>query len=257
MRQGEMKYMQGENQGKKVHRGKKILLKIVLLLIVLSIGIFFAFNSSVFNIKEIKVKNNKNIDEKNILKKSKIEKGTNIFKVKSEYVEKELLKNPFLKSVKVSKKVPSSINIEVVERKKTFLFQSTSIYLLADEDGFIMDHFDSKDKKLPTIKGFKTQTTELGKSIFSTGENENLKVFINEAKKLNLLAQIDEIDKNFANDVDIKLKNQISVAFGPLSNVKYKLSMLKEILEDIKEKKIKTGKIIMNEGDHPILIIDE
>lgn len=249
--------MQDKNPNKMVHKKNNIILRIILFLVVLFIGIFFALNSPVFNVEEIKINNNQIIHKKDILKASKINRGTNIFKLNSKLVENELLKNPFLKSVSINRKLPSSINIDVVERKKAFSLQSASIYLLVDEEGFIMDHLDSRDKKLTNIKGFNIKSNKIGENIFSTEENTSLKLFIDEAEKLNLFVQIDEIDKNFANDINLKFKNKISVAFGPLSNVKYKLSLLKEILEDINKKEIKSGQIIMNEGDHPFLIIDE
>ncbi|MGO1470040.1 MAG: cell division protein FtsQ/DivIB [Tissierella sp.] len=249
--------MKNKTPIERVHKRKNIIFKIIILILFLSIFIFFTLNSSLFDIKEIRISNNENLQKEDILKESKVNKGTNIFKIKSKDIEEKLLENPSIKSASINRTLPSTINIEIKERQKTFSFQYISMYLLVDEEGYIMDHLDKKDSKLPNVKGFNTNSTKVGQTIFAKEENEKLNIFINEANKLKLLSQIDEIDKNFANDVNIKLKNEISVAFGPLSNVKYKLSLLKEILEDINKKEIKTGKIIMDKGDHPILIIDK
>ena len=70
-------------------------------------------------------------------------------------------------------------------------------------------------------------------------------------------SKIDEIDKKSGNDINIKFKNGIFVAFGRLNNVKYKLSLLDEVLKDIDKKEFEVKEIIMNKGNHPILIIDD
>lgn len=239
------------------HKRKQATLKILIFITLITFLIIFAFNSSFFHIKEIKTNGNKQVKEKNILLESNIKKNTNIFKLKSEVVEKNIEKNPFIKSATVKKKLPSTIELTIVEREKMFSLKYNENYLVVDEYGFIMEKLEKRDKKLVLVKGFNTDTTKLGENILKNQKNNNLNIFINEIEKLKILSKIDEIEKDFANEVNIKLKNDFSVAFGTLNNVKYKLSLLKEILDDIEKKKIKSGKIIMNKGNHPILIIDD
>lgn len=241
----------------RIHKKRRIRFKIIIFLGLLSVFVFFALNSTFFHIEAINIKNNKILKKEDILRQSGLRKNTNIFKFKSSIIEENLNKNPFIKSVEVKRKLPNRVNIDVKERNKTFLFQYISMYLVVDEEGFIMEHLESTDEKLPTVKGFNTEFTETGENVFLKEENENLKIFINDAKSVNILTKIEEIDKDFANDVNIKLKNGIFVAFGTLNNVKYKLSLLKEILKDIEEKEIKAKKIIMNKGSHPILILND
>ena len=249
--------MQKEPHTKKKRKKKNIFLRIIIIVVIFASIIVFAFNSSVFDIKELKIDGNKQLKKEIILKNSKIKKNTNIFKIRSQQVKNNIENNPFIKSTHIKRKLPNIIQIDVIERKKTFLFKSTSIFLAVDEEGVIVEVLEKRDKKLPLIKGFSTDFVELRKNVFNNKENTNLKVFISEAEKNKILTKIDEVDKDFANEVSIQLNSGISVAFGTLDNVKYKLSLLKEILEDVEERKIKKGKIVMNKGSHPILIIDD
>ena len=65
---------------------------------------------------------------------------------------------------------------------------------------------------------------------------------------LKLMKYINFVDNN---NTKLQLKNDIKVAFGPLDNVKYKLSFLFEILEDIKKKELVVKQIFLNKGDSP------
>lgn len=249
--------MQKKTPIERLHKTRKTFFKIIILSGIMSVFIFFVINSPLFYIKKININKNKNLNKEDLLKQSTIIKNTNIFKFKIIDAKASLEKNPFIKSVNIKRKLPSTVDIEIIERKKAFLFQYISVYLLVDTEGFIMDHLDKKDNKLPVVTGFNIDSTEVGHNIFKKEENKKLKDFIDEAHNLHLLNKLSEVDKDFANDINIKLKDGIFIAFGTLNNVEYKLNLLKEILDDINKKEIKTDRIIMNKGKHPILIIDD
>lgn len=245
---------------KKLHKhknNKKIIFRLVIPLVLIFIIIFFILNSSFFNIEKINVLNNKLLKKDEIIKISKIKKNLNIFKINSLDIQGRLTSDPFIKSASIKKTLPNTVNIDIIEREKTFILEYLSIYLLVDDEGIVMDHLEDSKVELPLVKGFSSDISETGENIFSSGQNNNLQDFIYEGKKLSLLVEIDEVEKDFANDINIKLNNGILVAFGPLNNVEYKLSLLKEILEDIDKKSIKAKEIVMNKGSHPILILDD
>lgn len=249
--------MQKKTPIERLHKRRKVFLGTIIFLGLLSIFTFFALNSSFFYIKQININNNKSLNKEDIIRQSKVRMNTNIFKFKILDIENNLKTNSFIKSANVKRKIPSTVNINIIEREKTILFQYISMYLVVDEEGFIMEHLDSNDKKLPTVTGFNTSFTDISENIFDKEENKNLSIFINKGKSLKLLPKMDRIDKDFSNNINIKLKNGILVAFGTLNNVKYKLDLLKEILEDVEAKGIKASKIIMNKGSHPILIMED
>lgn len=238
----------------------KCTLPIIIICVLIGIvvaSVFFMLNSNLFIIKDIKVINNKHLKKEAVIKKARIKKDMNIFKRRTKDIEKGLEKESFIKSVDIKRNLPNTLEINLTERKKIFFLKSTSFYLSIDKEGIILEHLKSVDEKLPIVRGFGTDSIKLGENIFDKEENSKLNTFMNEARKLKIISKMIEMDKDFANEIRIKFKNEIVVAFGTLDNVEYKLGLLKEILEDIEQKGIKNGEVIMNRGDHPILIIDD
>lgn len=245
--------MQRKTPKKRVHKKRKNIFKIIIPVVLLSIFVFWVFNSTFFNIETINVNNNKVLKKNDILKQAKISRNTNIFKFSSKDIKNNLNKNPFVESVVVKRKIPNGIDINIKERERSFNLQYLSKYLIIDKEGFVLEHVKKQNKDLPTIKGFSWKTTKVGENIFSKEENKTLQIFINEAETLKLFSEMEEIDKDFANDVNIKLKNNIDVEFGTLDDSKYKLRILDGILGDVEGKDIKAKKIILNKGDQFIL----
>ena len=245
--------MQKRTAKRKVHKKRKNIFKIIIPIVLISIFVFWVFNSTFFNIETININGNKALKKEDILKKTNITKNTNIFKMKLRKIESRLEEDPFIKSVKIKREIPNGLAINIKEREPTFIFKSLSKYLVSDEEGFIIEVLKKSDKKLPLIKGFKTEASKVGENLFSNQENENLKVFIDDAKLRGILYKIEEVDKDYANDINIELKNSIPVEFGTLDDTKVKLRMLEEILMDIEKRDLKAKKITLNKGDQYIL----
>ena len=55
----------------------------------------------------------------------------------------------------------------------------------------------------------------------------------------------------------IELNNGVKVAFGTIDNVKYKLSFLFNILEDVEKRNINVKQILLNKGSNPIIVTDD
>ena len=76
--------------------------------------------SPVFNIQTIEVVGNKQISKEEIKSLSGIEIYENLFKVINKKVENNIKENAYINTVKVSKKIPDRIHIEVEEREVLF-----------------------------------------------------------------------------------------------------------------------------------------
>jgi cell division protein FtsQ len=107
-----------------------------ILLIITSIAL--AFNLKTFDIKEILVKNNVKVGKDDIIKLSYINIGENIFYVSFYKGEKSILSNPYIKTVKLRRKLPSSIEISVTERNEAVYFQNGSSFYVLDETGVFL-----------------------------------------------------------------------------------------------------------------------
>ncbi len=102
----------------------------------------------------------------------------------------------------------------------------------------------------------KLEELEAGDNIYSTLE-ESIEEFITYSEQSGLIKLMKYINFADNNNIMIELKDGIKVAFGPLNNVKYKLSFLNKILNDIEKKDIKVKQILLNKGDNPIVVTED
>lgn len=228
-----------------------LLISFVLLLFV------FALNSNFFIIDNVKVLGNNKIQKDNVINVSSINVGENIFKISTRLGEKNLKKLPYVKEVKIKRKFPRGIIIDIIERKAIIQIKEISSIMLLDVEGYILDIVDTEDEKLPLLIGLNIGDKKIGNNIFSIPEIKEGIEFISEGQASGLLPKMKKIDMADNNNINIVLIDGISVAFGTLYNVKYKVSLLNEILKDVEEKQLPCKMILMDRGDNPIIVLDE
>ena len=159
--------------------------------------------------------------------------------------------------VKIRRIFPREVEIDILERKDRVLIKHISMYYIINEEGYVLRETDSNLEALPIVLGLKTDRIELGENLFSKLELETFEDFIKESHRLDILIKMAIIDMNRVEDMKITLKDGISVAFGPMNNVKYKLRLLKEILDHIEKNQLSVVKILMNRAEHPIIVTDD
>lgn len=184
-------------------------------------------------------------------------KGENIFRIDLDKSEESLKKLPYIKDCRVRRDFPDGIIIEIAERKDAAaIFKSGSVIYI-DEEGYVLSIEEQKDDiSLPLILGLEQIDYEIGRNIFDETSIENIEEFIVYSKELNLLDIIKQMDFSDEKNIIIGLNSGTNVAFGPLNNVKYKLSFLNKMLEDIDNKNIKAKQILFNKGENPIIVRD-
>lgn len=235
----------------------RMLLSFIIAITIIVILIGFSLKSDFFNINKINIKGNLNISKEKLLHTSAIISGENIFRVSTKNAEKNILELPYTKSVEVKRKLPREIDIEVVEREEKLLVKNISMYYVIDEEGFILNQFDSNNKDLPVVLGLKTDKIDIGDNLFANLDLQEFEDFIKEGEKLNLLSSIYRINIDNNENFNIMINNGIDVAFGTLDNVKYKVRLLSEILVHSRDNDILISKIIMDRGEHPIIVVDD
>lgn len=249
--------MKKTRNSKRRIKKKKRILKFLLFVIIMTLLYLFVFKTSFFNIKNIKVVGNKKMSYEKIVNASQCIRGENIFKISKKLGEKSLNRLPYIKEAKIRRKLPNSIIIEIKERKEIGIIPYIGSFVYIDEEGYILSIEEKKGKvNLPQIFGLELVNLEVGNNLFDQIKVDNIKDFIVLSKQTKLLELMKYINFSDNNNTMIELKDGIKVAFGPLDNVKYKLSFLFKILEDVGKKNIDVRQILFNKGDNPIIVID-
>ena len=236
---------------KRKRRNKKIkkILKIIVLLLIIIGGTTFAMVSPIFNIKDIKVLNNEKIASDTIISLSGLTSSQNIFRFSNSQVENQIKENPYIETVKINRKLPSTIEIEVTEKKHDYSVSFMGKYAYINKQGYILEISDDSQAKV-IIYGTTTNEEEItpGKRL-NTQDLEKMTDVIritDIATENNLIDKVTSIDISNKNDYIIYMESeQKNIHIGDISNISNKMLYIIAILE---QEKGKSGDIFVN-GD--------
>lgn len=236
-----------EAQLKKEKRRKKLAL---FLLIVIAICLFLL--SPIFNLKNVNIVGNSKVSSEEILSLSGLVHNESIFKVNKASVSNKIYKNPYIENIEIRRKIPSTINIQVVERETRFMLEFANAYVYINSQGYMLEITQEK-AEVPLISGFTTELEEI---------NPGNRLCTEDLKRLQIVIEIMEVAKNnnianLVTKVDISDTSDYIVEFASegkiahlgdcatsKSNLNTKILYVKELIEEY-EKGVE-GEIFVN-----------
>ena len=234
---------------KKKFKKIKFFLKLFVFIGLIAGATVFALTSPIFNIKDIKVLNNTLVSSETIVSLSELKPGQNIFKFLNTQVSEKLKQNPYIEEVKIHRKLPATIEIDVTERQPKFSVDFMGKFAYIDDQGYILE-ISEDSKGLPIMIGVETPEEEINAG--GRLNNEDLEkledvleiYFAFEAN--GLASKITSIDISSKNEYSIYLgEEQKTIHIGDNTNLNSKLTYILAILE---HEKGKAGDIYVN-GD--------
>ena len=215
----------------KLRKISKYIALVVLILAVIIITMF----SPIFNIKVINVQGNKKLTQNEIISLSQIQLEENTFKINKTKVSKQIKENAYIASVKVARKLPSTINIEVQEREAIYQIEYANSYVYIDKQGYMLEISEEK-QNLPILQGVVTESAnfEAGNRLDKEDLNKLAIVYkIVEAAEANEIANlIARIDIENIQNLKLSFESKNKVAYlGNSSNLVDKIIRIKMILE--------------------------
>ena len=143
-----------KNEKKKSHK----ILKVFFIIFFLILIIVLLLLSPVFSISNITVKNNVRVSSDEIISLSGIKIGDNTFKYINFDMVDKIKENPYIEDVKIVRKYPNEIIINVTERTPEFSLKIGESFVYIDNQGYILE-ITAEDYGVPEIIGFKTEIT--------------------------------------------------------------------------------------------------
>lgn len=134
---------------------------------ILIMGAFFAVLSvsSIFTVDSIEVRGNKHYTAEEIINMGHAVPGRNLFYgLNKKETEEYLEQNPYIKSARVSRKLPSTMVIKVTERKEKMAFRYDDDYLVMDGEGILL----KKTRNIPKttlVEGIVVNKIKLGEKV--------------------------------------------------------------------------------------------
>ncbi len=223
-------------------KSRKSLVIFIIILIFLLIGglAYFLFTSDRFNVEYININGDTIYTQEEIISASNVEKGKNIFLIKSGKKSEDLL--PYVESLKVEKKYPNTININVTKREAIYFAydKEKNIFYNLSADGTILETVDENKKVANQITVQGIVFSEEFKYGDKIGESELEKIQIFD--KIKAEYDVSGINMkitsvNFENSLTtIALDDKLKVVFPNDTNVEYNVSFLKSIIDNISDK---------------------
>lgn len=227
---------------------KRIIISIGIVLFIALGGTIYYLTTPVFNISSIEVYGNEKNTVDTYISLSKINIGnTNIFAITENSIRKNIKENAYVEDVSLERKLPNTVQIYITERKVSYQIDYSGTYIFLDKQGHILELNEEK-KDVPVVKGLSTikGNIQVGQRLI---EEDLIKLntiakFINYCEYNTIENKITSIDVEDSSNYIVKFaKDKKTVYLGDASNLSERLSMLKTILKNEKNKEIE---IFMN-----------
>ncbi len=221
----------------------KIVIEIIIFLGAIAGSSIFAMTSPIFNIKDIKVSNNQIVSSEEIISLSELKSEENIFKFNKNITKDKIKENAYIDTIKIHRKLPSTLEIEVTEREPKFSVEHLGKYAYISTQGYILE-ISEDSKGLVIIQGVTTEEEDVvaGKRLNNHDlvALETVIKIMYIIKENNLEGKVNTIDISDKNDYILYMSEEKKrIHLGDNSNLGNKMLYAISIME--KEKN--------NEGD--------
>lgn len=238
-----------DKKRKKRRKRVKFFFKTMLLLGIVTGGVSFAMISPIFNIKDIQVLNNEQVSSETVISLSELKKEENLFRFNKSKVIKKIKENAYIESVKVYRKVPNIVQIQVEERIHNYSVDFLGKYAYINSQGYILEIAEDSKQKI-ILHGIKTSEEQVVERNRLNNEDleklEDVIKIMNAAKEYNLDSKITTIDIEDKDQYSIYLEEEGKKAYlGNNTNLTNKMLYINAIIE---QEKGKEGEIFAN-GD--------
>ncbi len=223
---------QREIEMKKRKRRKRRL--IILLIIIAIIGIYaYLLNADIFKIKDIEIIGNKQLRQEQIYEQLGVKLGESIFSNFNIVTKVRLKQNRYIEDVKITKKYPNKLLVEIKERENKYQIQTeTGLYIYIDCQGYITNCATEK-LDLITIIGMNITENDLENKNRLEDEDltvklENILQIEKEMQEIEIFEKITEIQVK--DNYIISLENEITINLGNATDLKSRMYYVKAIL---------------------------
>ena len=210
-----------------------------LIVILFAFFLILAFNN-LFNIKEIRVEG---ISEtvpytsEDISKFLDIKKDTNLLTYNTKKAEKALLfQFPYIKEIEIKRKLPSTLEVSIVENKGTLWFELGKDVFILSSEGRVLEiaespSYDGKERTLLLTREVKRCVT--GENVVFDKEEkiEILKEVTSALEKYSMLEKITQLDTTNKFDVKFVYDDKFKITFGTFEKADAKIKLLAEMLK--------------------------
>ncbi|MDZ5252802.1 cell division protein FtsQ/DivIB [Clostridium sp. LIBA-8841] len=206
---------------------KKVILISIILIVVLGL---ILLKTPYFNIKKVNINNNNIITKEKVIQENDV-LNQNIFLLNTSALKKKILSNPYIKDVKISRKLPDELTIKVEERNATFIVNDGADFYVLNENLVIMEKKNSAEGlQLPVVTGLNVENRFLGEPMSTDKEKVEVLKQIGEVLNKSKV-KVNSIDVSNLNNI-VMNKGEVQILLGGTDELGEKLNKMVNILND-------------------------
>ena len=203
---------------------------LVLLAIVFAPTIFF-------QVSKINVTGDTRYTSEQLIKSTGVKQGDNMFFLDTEQIAADLKDEyPYLDTVKLRRKLPSTLQIEVSDRTAALSIEQNGKYLILDMYGKVLEKTKSAAKGTVKVTGVPMKGLHVGDTVDEDkyGKAASVMKLLELTDQYGMKKHIKTIDVEKAYDVRVTYDKRYTILLGALeeSNLEHKIQFLKAILKE-------------------------
>ncbi len=213
--------------------------KILITLLLLVISAVVLFVTPLFNIRDIKVSGNERIAKAEIQIASGIRKNKNIFAINKHRAEKDIKAVGYIEDVKIKRKLPGTIVIEVKEGTVSAFLDYGGMYAGINTKGQALCRVSKAlpATGAPIVKGLGVIKAEVGQKVRlregKEDEYEVLEKLMETFEKYALTPYITEIDVTKKDDIMFRYNGKLKIELGGLNDYDLKFNYIQAMLSEL------------------------
>ena len=196
------------------------------------------FLTQIFSIKQVVCEGNSTIKSQDIIAASGIEINKNIFSTNLGEATKKVLQVPYVESVKITRQLPGTVKIAVVEGKVSAYLKWDKKFVGINEKGQTLCVVNkvSATRKAPVVKGITIkEACVVGQAVVvnQTSRFETLMKFMKTFNEKGMTADITVFDITEADYISIMHRDKLKIEFGNTKDYDHKFSFVDALLESM------------------------
>jgi len=206
-------------------RNRKILFILVLLAVFMCILYFAPW----FKINKINVAGTAVLTEKEVISASTIGYGRNVFRTSIKKAKRCISELPYVSEVKITRKFPATIQIDVTECKVSGYIEYSDTYIYVDDKGKMLEQNKMPPQNtVPLIENLNINKYVQGEIIQSKNEDkaEYIIDLFEVLKKNGLIEKTTLINIPDVHNLSITIDNKLEVFIGENNVLDYKIGFL-------------------------------
>lgn len=202
-------------------------------------------DQNLFTIQTVRVQGIERIDTATVITLSGLQKGESLIRLNKKEVAERIEGLCWVAEAKVGRRFPSTVVVEVTERKPIALVAIGEVYL-TDESGVLIDLPKQQYFNLPVFTGLKDSTLADGKKVLVDEDTQRLQQFIKQVHKTQPEIARRLAQASFDDDGSVRIGLEASSVVIALeqSRVNAGITHLWQILQSIHAQDAQTPKSI-------------